>query len=254
MADDRTAEASIEVDGLTLRGHLARPPGVARVPGLVLCHGFPHGPGGAATVGGTHPALADWLSSQTGWAVLTFNFRGTGESEGDFSIGGWLADVDAAVTHLSDRPDVSGVWLAGTATGGAVCIVHAAGDERVRGVAVMAAPASLRHWVDNVPRFLDHARRLGVIRTAGFPSDVVAWSSEISDFDPVAAAAKIPPRPFLVLHGADDDVVSPADADALAAAAGPEAEHRLLAGASHRLRHDPRVVALLSGWMSRQQR
>ncbi|HVM41130.1 MAG TPA: alpha/beta fold hydrolase [Acidimicrobiia bacterium] len=254
MADDRSVEVEIEIDGVALRGHLARPPGVGRVPGLVLCHGFPHGPGGAATVGGTYPALADWLASQTGWAVLTFNFRGTGSSGGDFSMNGWLADLDAAVGHLAARSDVTGVWVVGTATGGSVCLVHAARDERVRGVATLAAPASLRHWVDNVPRFLEHARRLGVIRTEGFPDDVVAWSREIADLDPLAASAKIPPRPLLVLHGADDEVVSPADSEAIARAAGPETEHRLLAGASHRLRHDPRVVALLAGWMSRQER
>lgn len=237
-----------------LSAHLARPPGLARVPGLVLCHGFPSGPGGAATVGGTYPSLADRLARETGWAVLTFNFRGTGASDGDFSVGGWLADVEAAVDHLDERPDVDGVWLAGAATGGAVCVCHAAVDSRVRGVATMGAPAALRNWVENAPRFLEHARRLGVVRSDDFPADVAAWAREIAEFDPIACARKVPPRPLLVIHGADDDIVLPAASLAYAEAAGAEREHRILAGAGHRLRHDPRVVALLAGWMSRQER
>lgn len=243
----------IDAGDVRLAGHLARPAGLGRVPGLVLCHGFPHGPGGAATAGGTYPMLADQLARETGWAVLTFNFRGTGRSSGYFSVGGWLADLDAAVGHLDERPDVTGVWLAGSGTGGTMCVGHGGDDPRVLGVATMAAPATLRHWVDNAPRFLEHARRLGVIREGASPPDVAAWAREIADFDPIAAAREIPPRSFLVLHGAEDAVVPPSASTAFAEAAGPETEHRILSGGGHRLRHDPRVVALLAGWMSRQE-
>lgn len=244
-------DLTIEAGGERLAAHLARPPGLGRVAGLVLCHGFPHDPGGAAMAGQTYPPLADLLSHETGWAVLAFNFRGTGRSTGDFSVGGWLADIRAATDHLLDRPDVNGVSLAGMGTGGALCVWAAAEDERVRGVATMAAPASLRNWVENAPRFLEHARRLGVIRSDEFPTDVAAWAREIEELDPLAAAKKIPPRSFLVIHGANDEVVPPSASVAYAEAAGPETEHRLLAGAGHRLRHDPRVVALIAGWMSR---
>lgn len=249
MPEDLTVDAG----EVPLAAHHARPPGLARVPGLILCHGFPQGPGGAASVGATYPALADRLSDLTGWAVATFSFRGAGRSPGDFAVSGWLADIGASVTWMSDRADVSGVWLAGSATGGALCVVHAAGDERVRGVATLAAPASIRNWVDNAPQFLDHARRMGVVTTEGFPPNLAAWAREIAELDPLAAAAKIPPRPFLVIHGAEDDVVPPEASVAFAEAAGPGTEHRILAGAGHRLRHDPRVVALVAGWMSRQE-
>ena len=46
---------------------------------------FPNPPRGAATVGTTYPDLADHIANEAGWTVLTFNFRGTGTSEGDFS-------------------------------------------------------------------------------------------------------------------------------------------------------------------------
>src|SRR5436190_629160 len=80
----------------------------------------------------TYSELADHLAADAGWVVLTFNFRGTGTSEGDFSVGGWLDDLRAAVGHLERSDGVSGVWVAGSSTGGALAICEAAEDERVR--------------------------------------------------------------------------------------------------------------------------
>jgi putative redox protein len=57
---------------------------------------------------------------------------------------------------------------------------------------------------------------------------------------------------LLVVHGADDEEVPIADGRRLAELAGPRAELRVLAGAGHRLRADPRAVALLAGWLERQ--
>ncbi len=153
----------IESGGLRLSGYLVRPESSAPVPGLVLCHGFPAGPGGAATSGQTYPQLADRLSADTGWAVLTFNFRGTGASEGDFSLAGWLDDLRAAIDHLLSTHGVSGVWLAGAGTGGSLALCEAGEDERVRGVATLSARADFGDWASDPASFLDHARTIGLI-------------------------------------------------------------------------------------------
>lgn len=239
-------------DGLRLACHLARPPGVARVPGLVLCHGFPQGPRGAATSALTYPDLADRLARDTGWAVLAFNLRGTGMSEGDFSLDGWLADLRSAAATLEERASVTGVWLCGSHTGGSLAVCLAAQDERIRGVAMLGAPAGFREWEAHASKLLAHARQVGVIRTAGFPSDLAAWTRAFSELDPLAAAAKLPPRPLFILHGRSDDIVPVADALAFVGEAIGSADLRVLEGAGHRLRHDPRAVALLLGWMERQ--
>ena len=52
------------------------------------------------------------------------------------------------------------------------------------------------------------------------------------------------------MHGDDDESVPTTDARQLAAAHGA-AELSLLSGAGHRLRHDPRAVAVLLGWLDR---
>ncbi len=54
-----------------------------------------------------------------------------------------------------------------------------------------------------------------------------------------------------MIHGDSDDLTPPADGRALVAAHG-SAEFRLINGAGHELRHDPRAVAVFLGWLSRQ--
>lgn len=243
---------SILSGSLRLAAHFAMPSTPGRSPGLVLCHGLPDDPRGATTVGTTYPELADHIARETGFVVLTFNFRGTGTSEGDFSAAGWLDDLRAAVTALAARDRVRTVWLAGFGHGGTFAVCEAASDDRVRGVATIAAPSTLRDWARDPAHMLAHAREMGMIRTPGFPSDAPRWVREVAHVDAVAAAQRLDGRPLLVLHGIDDPDVPVDDAHALADAGAPLAELRLVQGAGHRLRHDPRAVATLIGWLDRQ--
>jgi uncharacterized protein len=247
-------ETTIESDGLALEAHLARPPRAEGGPrrGLVLCHGFPADPKGAATAGESYPELADRLAADAGWAVLTFSFRGTNGSPGDFSLGGWLTDLRRATELLLDAADVDGVWLAGFSAGGALALCAAGEDERVRGVASFAAPADFRRWSDDPESFLEHARHVGAVHTADFPESFPDWARELDEIRPVVLVSKVPPRPVLVVHGSDDDTVSVLDARALVDATDGQAELRIITGAGHRLRHDPRAIAVLLGWLENQ--
>lgn len=251
------AETWIEANGLRLHGHLAQPPvsttnapGVVRA--LVLCHGFPAGPRGAATAAQTYPELAERIAGEAGWVVLTFNFRGAAESEGDFSLGGWLDDLRAATAHLMDAAGVDRVWLAGFSTGGSLALCAAGEDEKVAGVAAFAAPADFESWASDAPAFLEHAREIGVIRDPAFPKDFDGWARELHETRPLALIGKVSPRPVLLVHGAADEMVPLVDARALADAADDPVELRVLPGAGHRLRHDPRAIAVLLGWLDRQ--
>ena len=246
-------QCEIVSSGLRLSAFLAQPPVpvATPTPGLILCHGFPAGPGGAATSGQTYPELAERLAADTGWAVLAFNLRGTGTSEGNFSLAGWLDDVRAAIDFMLDT-GVAGVWLLGSSTGGGLAICQAGEDERVRGVATLSARADFSDWAADPASFLAHARSIGVIRDRDFPPDPVAWGRELAEIRPINLVGKIPPRPILLIHGAMDDTVPLQDARILADAASDAVELRVLAEAGHRLRHDPRAVALVIGWMERQ--
>ena len=93
---------------------------------------------------------------------------------------------------------------------------------------------------------------MGVFSSDQLPQDMGAWAREIAAVDAVASARRFAPRPLLLLHGTDDDVVSVSDADLLAHAHG-HAELRIIGNAGRRLRHDPRAVASVLGWLDRQE-
>lgn len=239
--------------GNDLACYLARPVGRDEpLPGLILCHGFPIGPLDARQSAGTFPQIIDRIANQLGWAAMTFTFRGCGDSEGDFSLQGWVDDLRAAIDHLIAAANPTGIWLVGTNTGGSIGVCVAADDPRVRGCALLGARADFDDWAAQPRRFLEHARDIGAIRRPGFPAAFDEWSRELRRFRPVDGARRFAPRPMLVMHGDDDESVPVQDARLLAQAHG-SAELKVIAGAGHRLRHDPRAVALLLGWLDHQR-
>jgi putative redox protein len=206
---------------------------------------------GAAGAAATFPELANRISDELGWVVLTFEFRGCGDSEGDFSLHGWLDDVLAAINHLRHLSRAEHVWLAGFGTGGALSIVAGAHDPMVQGVAAIGAPADFDDWAGHPRRLLQHAREIGAIRDPNFPRNTDAWSRELREIRPISLVSDLAPRPLLVMHGSEDLTVPHFDARVLSDA-HQSAELSLISGAGHQLRHDPRAIAILLGWLDRQ--
>ena len=219
---------------------------------VVLVHDFPVEPDGAPRTGRSLPVLADRLAAESGWRVVAGCLRGVGVSSGDFSLCGWLEDLTVLVDRAASLASGGGVWAVGFGVGGAIALCLAAHDERVRGVGCLGSPATFADWGQDPAAMLDASRRVGVVAGDGFPADLAAWAHEFTEIRPVECAALLSPRPVLVVHGADDDEVPVSDARLLAEAAGRSAELRVLAGAGHRLRADPRAMALLVGWLERQ--
>ena len=235
----------------TLARHLVVPAGRDEPhPGVILCHGFPIGPLDARRSAGTFPQLIERIAHDLGYAAMTFNFRGTGTSEGDFSLQGWVDDLRTAIDVLIEECAPTGVVLIGTNTGGSIAICVAADDPRVQATALLSPRADFDDWADHPRRFLEHAREIGAIRAPGFPPSIDEWTRAFRRFRPTDAAARFAPRPLLVMHGEDDESVPTSDGRQLAQAHG-SAELSLLVGAGHRLRHDPRAIALLFGWLDR---
>lgn len=216
----------------------------------MVCHGFPTGPRGSVASASTFPELADRIARETGCPTLTFNFRGTGTSDGDFSAQGWTDDIVAAIDAVFEGSAVTTVALVGVAEGGTFALAVAADDPRVEAVATLAAPRSLGQLARDPARVLEHARRVGTVRTAGYPPSVSEWARAFASVDAEEAASRLGARPLMVFHGSDDRVVPQDDARAIADAA-PAGELRIVAAASHELRHDPRVIAALLGWIDR---
>jgi putative redox protein len=242
-----------ESSGLRIPRYLARPAGIdGPLPGLIICHSFPFASFDARQSAVTFPELIDRIANEVGFAAMSFTFRGCGESEGDFSLQGWVDDLRAAIEHLIDEAHPTGIWLVGANTGGSLALCVAADDPRIRGCALLGARADFDDWAAQPRKFLEHCRAVGAVRTSRFPSDVDRWSRELRAFRPVTAAGVFAPRPLLLLHGEDDESVPASDTRQLAEAHGA-AEMRVFDGGGHRLRHDPRAMAVLLGWLDRQR-
>ena len=235
-----------------LVGYHAEPPVADREPPtVVICHGYPSGVLGSAATGRSFPALADRIANE-GWRAVTFTFRGCGASSGDFSIAGWLDDVLAVADQTQDIGPTRGVWLAGFGTGGGLCVAAAARRPDIRGVAILGAPADFTDWSNHPKRLLRHAREIGVIKDPAFPPSLDAWTRQLRELRPVDDAAVMAPRHLLVVHGSEDESVPSFDARVLSDAHG-SAELRIVHGAAHDLRHDPRAVAIVLGWLDRER-
>lgn len=157
MADDRIRTA----DGLDLQAAWDLPEGTPER-AVVLCHPHPlmHGSMDAPLIRSLGARLAS-----TGIAVLRFNFRGVGRSEGGWSGGtGEIEDVAAAVRHAGEAyPDLPH-GLAGWSFGAHTALRWQARADDARPYAGIAPPVSMTGDSDlPAPVALPPARRLFVI-------------------------------------------------------------------------------------------
>jgi len=135
-------------DGVTLGGHVFG----SGQEGVVLAHMYPADQT-------SWYATAERLA-QEGYLVLTFDFRGYGESGGEKQIDLIDRDVSAAITAIRGE-GAAEVVLAGASMGGTASLI--AGDRaqalssiRLAGIATLSAPVEFRGLsaADAVPRIM----------------------------------------------------------------------------------------------------
>jgi pimeloyl-ACP methyl ester carboxylesterase len=218
---------------------------------LILVHGLPRALGMGRQAAGLLPELAEHLANESGWIVATGTFSGVGGSTGTFSATQWSADL----REILDRVDENDrrISLAGFGFGGSLALAIAAKDERVKGVATFAAPAHLDYWCKSALDFHHAVQVAGVVGDQNELLDPEALRLDVLGIDPLGSIARIPPRRLLIGHGADDLEVPVGDARDLLASADGRAELRIIQGAGHQLRADPRMVATLLGWLDRHR-
>ena len=257
MASDTTEDVLEPVavrssGGAELEGTLARADRGDRrsANAALILHGFPSGDVRADVVGVDMPELSRRIREDLGWNAMSIRFRGCGKSNGEFSLARWVDDATAATRFLRAETQPDCLWIIGFGTGGSIGLVAASDMADVTGVAVLGSPADFDDWAGDPDRLLQHSREVGVIKSADFPVDRQRWDAELREVRAVEAAERFPPRPLLVLHGYDDEAVPHFDARMLADAHG-DADLRFIRGGGHHLRHDPRAISILLGWLDR---
>lgn len=133
-------------------GQLFLPDIEAKYPLACICHGVPSGNPPDPADGG-YPALAERVCNE-GFGVFIFNFRGTGDSGGNFDLLGWTRDLQAVVDYLWDMDSVdrSRFSLVGFSAGAAVSVYVASKDKRISGVAACACPANFSLFTESDDR------------------------------------------------------------------------------------------------------
>jgi pimeloyl-ACP methyl ester carboxylesterase len=203
----------------TLRGHLhspSAPTGAAA--GILIIPGFADTAVGPHNM---HVAMARALAG-AGFAVLRFDYRGQGESDGDFrrfTAQSGLDDARRALAALRTRPGVDASRLAviGFSLGGALACELAAEHREIEALALLAPVA----YPQKVFRAFFTDQQLAEAEAQGW-MDWLGWSvgsaflPSLAGLDPLAALTRSQAA-ALVIHGTADTEVPPSNGEAYAA-------------------------------------
>jgi len=196
--------------------------------------------------------------SDRGIACLRFDFRGLGDSEGEFGADSFptnVADVTAATRWLIDRFG-PGVLLVGHSLGGAAVLAAAGDIGAVAAVATIGAPASVEHVLHQVSGDLAAIERdgEGTVLIGGRHFAITrAFLDNLRGVD-LAEEVGALGRPLMLLHSPTDALVGIDNAARLFAAAMHPKSFVSLAGADHLLLKQADAdfaAAVIAAWAGR---
>jgi hypothetical protein len=249
--------------GHTLAGTLTIPRGAAGpVPAVVTITGSsPQDRDNNTRYGGPYRIfrqVADTLARR-GIAVLRMDDRGVGQSTGDFesaTTADRADDIRAGLAHLRGLREIDSRRLAlvGLSEGGLIAPMIAATDTALRGIVLLAAPASTgrqileyqgRYNIEQIASIRPGQRDSVYRAEAAKAEERVAkepWLRYFMSYDPLPTARRVR-VPVLILHGTTDRNVPPADAQKLAqtlrAAGNRDVTVRMFEGVNHVFLRDP---------------
>ncbi|MGQ9474654.1 MAG: alpha/beta hydrolase family protein [Actinomycetota bacterium] len=245
----------LDSSGVVLKGKVLLPTARRPVPLVVLCHGIPSGEPALPGDPG-YEALAERFLAR-GVGACIFNFRGTGESGGDFSLPGWVEDLTKILEETTsgrnafEGCDPDRVSLMGFSGGGAVSIVCAARWPGLRALVSVSSPADFAHLItrEGIGDFIAHARRIGIIRDPAYPASEEEYYEGIHSCRPVEVVSRVSPTPLLIVHGAKDETVPLSEARLLYEAAKEPKELYVVPGGGHKLRHHAEAMERATSWL-----
>jgi dipeptidyl aminopeptidase/acylaminoacyl peptidase len=253
MTDVKIVPTQFESEGQLIKGDFVIPDRDGSFPGICKFHGLP---GGADQVSGLASRLAE-----SGYAVLTFDFRGFRRSEGVFSLESEIQDARNAVTHLLESEftieDWSGVY--GASYGGAVAICSAVRDKRAKAVCVRA-PVYDTLWFAESPMIkpaVDEILKISPNEMHGLADPVIQKAllekmiEDAKIYNPINEIDRLSPRPIFIVTGGADQGIPVDGVRRLFDEAKRPKEFAVVEGADHNLsnpEHHAMTCELVVSW------
>jgi dipeptidyl aminopeptidase/acylaminoacyl peptidase len=235
----KTERVSFRSQGQRISGILHLPP-MAGGPCVIACHGLL-----ASKDSDKYVALGDRMARE-GIALLRFDFRGCGESEGrieESTVSGRIEDLGAALDFVRSYPGLDHrVGLLGSSLGGYVSLIKASRDPEVRAIVTWATPFHLD----------DLESKKG---EEGIPSLGEGFFSDLRRHRLLPLLPKV--SNCLVIHGEQDELVPVGQAREIFRSLGTPKEIHIIEGADHRLTnesHRQRAIDLSVAWFRKYLR
>lgn len=201
----------LTVEDKQIFGILHRPLHATKVPAVLMCHGF------AGTKVGRYRLyvrLSEALAA-AGIASLRIDFRGCGDSEGQFidtTFNGQVADALAALHYLVDEAGVDSerIGILGRSLGGPVAIVTARHFSKVKSVVLWASvfhgESWKSQWEEALSERSEGIRKADPILFQGQPMNPQLFL-QLLKLNMVRELDALSNVPLLCIHSEKDEVV-----------------------------------------------
>ncbi len=199
---------------------------------------------------------ADFLH-RAGFAVITYDMRGRGESDPLPTTLGALEnyDLSSVIDYAVSRTDVdpARIGALGLSLGASATLLAAADDRRI---AAVVSDSAFSEASNVIATSFEHFIGLPAFPFAPVTVWIAGWRAgvDVSRIRPVDTVHRIAPRPLLLIHCLGDSVILPRTAPEIFAAARQPKQIWMIPGARHISGHDVareeyerRVVAFFGG-------
>jgi dipeptidyl aminopeptidase/acylaminoacyl peptidase len=187
-------------------------------------------------------ALGERISKE-GIAMLRFDFRGIGESEGSIendTVSRRILDLGSAIDFVKSNPDLGNrIGLLGSSLGGYISLIKASMDKEIRAVVVWATPFHLDDLKSNKG-------------TEGYPLPGEAFFKDLPKHRLLPLLPKV--SNCLVIHGEEDELVPADQAWEIFHSLAASKEIHIIEDADHRLtdpKHRQRAMELTVEWFKK---
>lgn len=188
----------------------------SNIPAVVMCHGLGGHKSGRNRL---YVRLAKQLAAN-GIASLRFDFRGSGDSEGDFTestVEGFVSDALKALEYVSNHPkiDPKRIGLMGRSFGGTIAVLAASRFPQVKSLVLWAPLFNGKQWHDQWMRLKEgvspeEAEMMMVVNGQLAGAKFFEQFFNLRMEDELSTLHHIP---FLHIYGEKDSVVSAFHAD-----------------------------------------